>query len=524
MNDIRSVNQEGVTPMETTRYRYAEIDSQAVRESVHNPRRHFDEAKLKELADNIGQVGILTPLIVRPDPDSTPKAPRYEIAAGHRRYRAAKLAKLSVLPCLVREMSDQEFMEVLNIENLQREGLHPLDEAKGYEMLLAAPYKMSVERIAEKVGRSDKYVYDRVKLLQLNKEARGLFWAGQIEAGHAILLARLTPEQQAQVIGTKANTYQDGGLLQVSHDLYAEDDGRDEPDYKAVSVRELESWIKRHIRFNATKADSFLFPETVEKVTEATEGKKKIIEITREYLASDEVRQAGDTRVYGERAWKRADGQEGSKTCERSVLGVIASGHGQGQAFQVCINKDRCTVHWGAEIKAREKRAKATPEERAQVDASREAQQKKQQEDYEREQRKRAEWTKLLPAIMTVVEFKLKTISTKATGPLADLLIEPLSGWGRAKTSLKRGTTADDLIRYLAALAIGNQVRQWDAYEKFPKVAKALGIDLSSVLPAKPVQTSAEDAEEEEVRRENRRGNAKGQAIEKRRGKKGKAA
>lgn len=515
MNDVQKTIQEGVTPMDTTRYRYAEIDSQAVRESVHNPRRHFDEAKLKELADNIGQVGILTPLIVRPDPDSTPKAPRYEIAAGHRRYRAAKLAKLSVLPCLVREMSDQEFMEVLNIENLQREGLHPLDEAKGYEMLLAAPYKMSVERIAEKVGRSVKYVYDRVKLLQLNKEARGLFWAGQIEAGHAILLARLTHEQQAQVIGTKADAYQDGGLLQLSHDLYAEDDGRDE-EYKAVSVRELESWIKRHIRFNATTADSFLFPETVEKVTEATESKKKIIEITREYLASDEVRQAGDTRVYGERAWKRADGREGSKPCERSVLGVIASGHGQGQAFQVCINKDRCTVHWGAEIKAREKRAKA--------DASREAQQKKQQEEYEREQRKRAEWTKLSPAIMTVVESKLKTISTKATGPLADLLIKPLSGWGRAKTSLKRGTTADDLIRYLAALAIGNQVREWNAYETFPKVAKALGIDLSSVLPAKPVQTSAQDAADAEVRRENRRGVAKGRAIEKRRAKKGKAA
>ncbi len=524
MNDIRSVNREGGTPMDTTRYRYCELDIESVRESAHNPRRHFDDAKLKELADNIGQVGILTPLIVRPDPASTPKQPRYEIAAGHRRYRAAKMAKVSLLPCLVREMSDQDFMEVLNIENLQREGLHPLDEAKGYEMLMAAPYKMCVDRIAEKVGRSVKYVYDRVKLLQLNKEARGLFWAGQIEAGHAILLARLTHEQQAQVIGTKANAYQDGGLLQLSHDLYAEDDGRDEPDYKAVSVRELESWIKRHIRFNATKADSFLFPETVAQVTAATESKKKIIEITREYLASGEVRHAGTSRVFGEQAWKRADGQEGSKTCERSVLGVIASGHGQGEAFQVCINKDRCTVHWGDVIKAREKRAKATPEERAKVDAQQEAAQKKREEAYELERRKRAEWTTLLPAIMTVVESQLKTISTKTTGPLADLLIKALSHWQRAGTSLKRGTSEADLIRYLAALALGNKCRDYDAYQQFPKLAKTLGINLSSVLRAKPVQASAQDAEDEEVRRENRRGNAKGRAIEKRRAKKGRAA
>jgi ParB/RepB/Spo0J family partition protein len=472
--------------------RYAELNIESVRESAHNPRRHFDDAKLKELADNILQVGILSPLLVRPDPDSTPKQPRYEIAAGHRRYRAAKLLSLAFVPCLVREMTDQEFMELLNIENLQREGLHPLDEAKGYEVLMAAPYKMSVERIAEKVGRSVKYVYDRVKLLQLNKDARGLFWAGKIEAGHAILLARLTPADQAKAIGTKAADYEDGGLLQLSHDLYAEDDGRDEPDYKAVSVRELESWIKRHIRFNAKEADSFLFPETVAKVTEATEGKKKIIEITREYLASDEVRQAGDTRVYGERAWKRADGKEDSKTCERSVLGVIASGHGQGEAFQVCINKDRCTVHWGAEIKAREKRAKATPEERAKADVKQEAERKKQEEAYELERRKRAEWAKLEPAIMNVVESKLATISAKATGPLADLLIKALSDWGRAKTSLKRGTSEADLIRYLAALALGNKCRVYDAYQQFPKLAKTLGIDLSSVLPAKHVQATPE--------------------------------
>lgn len=85
---------------------FVEVDIHAVGESKHNPRRHFDEAQLKELAESIGQVGILSPLVVRPDPHSTPKSLAYEIAAGHRRYRAAKLAKLTLLPCLVREMSE----------------------------------------------------------------------------------------------------------------------------------------------------------------------------------------------------------------------------------------------------------------------------------------------------------------------------------------------------------------------------------------------------------------------------------
>ena len=161
-------------------------------ESPRNPRRHFDEGKLQELADNLGKVGVLNPLLVRPNANG------YEIAAGHRRFRAAQLAQLDEVPCLIRPLTDEQFMEVLTIENLQREDVHPLDEAKGYEALMAAPYQIDVERIASRVRRSVKYIYDRVKLLTLSKEAQALFWSGMIEAGHAILLARLTPAHAAE--------------------------------------------------------------------------------------------------------------------------------------------------------------------------------------------------------------------------------------------------------------------------------------------------------------------------------------
>lgn len=475
---------------------FVEIDIHAVHESKHNPRRHFDEEKLRQLADNIAHVGILTPLLVRPDPQSTPTQPSYEIAAGHRRYRAAKLAKMILIPCLVREMSDQEFAEALNIENLQREGLHPLDEAQGYEALRAAPYKLDVKTIAAKVGRQETYIYDRLKLLNLTKEAQAFFWDGKIEAGHAIVLARLTPSEQAKVIGAKAGHYLNGGLFQEEHDLYDEKPGDEEP-IKARSVAEVQAWIKRHIRFNAKQADTFLFPETVAQVAEATEDKRKIIEITREYLANEDVRRASADRVYGERAWKRADGKEGSKVCERSVLGVIASGTGQGEAFTVCINKDRCLVHWGADVKAKQRTAKLKPDSpAAKASAEREAQaRKKEQEQQEQRDARRTQWAKMTPKIEAAVMAQVKVLSAASVSVLGDLLVKSMDRYGRKqKIAVLRGKTSEDLVRYLAALVLADDLAEWNASEQFPATAKALGVDLSPFVKLEAVKKKGKAA------------------------------
>ena len=489
--------------------RYVELDISALHESKHNPRRHFDEVKLKELADNIAEVGVLSPLIVRVDPRSTTAAPIYEIGAGHRRYRAAKMAKLSLVPCLVREMTDQQFMEFLNIENLQREGLHPLDEAQGYALLMAAPYAMPVEKIADKVGRSIKYVYDRVKLLQLGKAARDLFWQGTIEAGHAILLARLTPTEQAKVIGTPAQDYTDGGLFTIEHRLYDEFEETNEDQstirpIKAHSVRELEDWIKRHVRFVAKQADAFLFPETVAKVAEAAETKRKIIEITHEYLADDDVRSAGEAKVYGERAWTRADGHEDSKTCDRSVLGVIASGHGQGQAFLVCINKERCLVHWGDVIREREKRAKErekgeTPGKAGKVDPVKLAQQREANERA-REEAVRAQWDLAKPAIWAAVANRLTEMPVQATGELMRVLLDrlPQATRKQAQQYLPCGTSPEELLRFLVFVELYEQINDtYFAVRDFSKRAARLKVDVKKILeelaPKAEVQTPAQD-------------------------------
>lgn len=464
-----------------------------IHESKYNPRKHFDGPALEQLADSIRKVGVITPALVRPNGNG------YELAAGHRRYRASKAAGLEVLPCLVRPMTDQEFLEVLTIENLQREDVHPLDEAAGYEALMAAPYKMPVEKIAERVGKSVKYIYDRVKLLALCKEGRDLFWAGRIEAGHAILLARLSPSDQLKVIGDKESDYQNGGLLALERGLY---EGTDEEDaqadrghpVKANSVREVEAYIKRRIRFNAKAADSFLFPDTVRQVEAATTTKRKIIEITHEYLATDDVRQAGKDRIYGERAWKRADGREDSKVCDRSVLGVIVCGPGQGQAFDVCVNKDKCTVHWGAEIKAREKRRTGEVVSTSTGSVKQSSSEERWQDRMERERKERERWAAAVPAMLTALAPKVNAASVKLGSELVKALIQHLPE-GRQGTKISQlvppGKTAESLLRHLGWLLVSDRL-EWGP-DQGTRWMKAFGLDAKKFLP-KPESEKAEPA------------------------------
>ena len=480
---------------------FRELPIEAVRESAHNPRRHFDEAGMAQLVDSVSKAGIITPLLVRRTADPG----RFEIAAGHRRYRAARRLGLTVLPCIVRPMNDQEFMEVLTIENLQREGVHPLDEAAGYEALMAAPYKMSAEQIAERVGRTVKYIYDSRKLLELTDKAQELFWAGKFEKGHAILLARLAPSDQSKVIGTKTADYSDGGLFEEEHRLYSnleegepEEDG---PQIKARSVAEVASWIKRHIRFKVKQADAFLYPETVAAVADAEDEQRKIVEITHEYLATDDVRQAGKERVYGERAWKRADGKDGSDTCGRSVLGVVASGPGQGQAFLVCLNKKKCQVHWPAEVEAAKGGVNSPA---AKAAAEREARERKKAEaEAERRKQREAHWKKMLPKIEEAVMAQVRRLPADAAGALGDLLVEAVTAWSAPKkVPVPRGKTAEDLVRYLAAKVLGGRARAWGACEVFPKTAKALGVDLSPYVRLSKDDHPAAGKRQNKARRE----------------------
>jgi ParB/RepB/Spo0J family partition protein len=171
---------------------FAQVAIGSVYPGLTNPRKHFDEEKLDNLATSIKGVGIVQPILVRPRPDNFPDddVVRYEIVAGERRFRAAKIAGLSEIPVIVRRLTTREVLEIQTIENLQREDLHPLEEADGYALMIR-DYGYTAETLAEKIGRSRSYVFGRLKLLQLDEEARQAFRNGELNPSTALMIARI---------------------------------------------------------------------------------------------------------------------------------------------------------------------------------------------------------------------------------------------------------------------------------------------------------------------------------------------
>ena len=154
------------------------------------PRKSFDEASLSDLADSIREHGIIQPLTVRKLASGY-----YQIIAGERRWRAARMAGLSEVPALVIEADDQKAMELALIENLQREDLNPLEEAEGYRSLIES-FSLTQEEAAERVGKSRSAVANALRLLALTDEVRKLLVDGTLSAGHARALLPLAPQLQ----------------------------------------------------------------------------------------------------------------------------------------------------------------------------------------------------------------------------------------------------------------------------------------------------------------------------------------
>ncbi len=153
------------------------------------PRKEFDSEALSELADSIAQHGVLQPLLLRPMMDGG-----YRIVAGERRWRAARMAGLSEVPAVIREMTDAEEMLFALIENLQREDLSPLEEARGYQTLIDAQ-GFTQEEVSKTVGKSRPAVTNSLRLLNLPEDVQQMLERGEITAGHArTLLSFKTPE------------------------------------------------------------------------------------------------------------------------------------------------------------------------------------------------------------------------------------------------------------------------------------------------------------------------------------------
>lgn len=157
------------------------------------PRKEFSESALAELAASIAEHGLLQPIAVRPAPSA---AGRYQIIAGERRWRAARMAGLVEVPVVIREVSDEEAMELALIENLQREDLDAVEEAFGYQQLIER-CGLTQEQAAQKLGRSRSAVANSLRLLNLPSEVQFLLKTGVLSAGHAKAVLSLPPERQA---------------------------------------------------------------------------------------------------------------------------------------------------------------------------------------------------------------------------------------------------------------------------------------------------------------------------------------
>jgi ParB family chromosome partitioning protein len=158
-----------------------EIALDLIRRNPAQPRRSFDEGELRELAESLKTKGVLQAILVRPDPKETGK---YQIIAGERRWRAARMAGMTHIPAVVREVDELALLEFGIIENVQRADLNPIDEAEAYEALIKR-FGRTQESLATSVGKSRAHITNTLRLLQLPEAARVHVRAGRISAGHA---------------------------------------------------------------------------------------------------------------------------------------------------------------------------------------------------------------------------------------------------------------------------------------------------------------------------------------------------
>src|SRR6478736_2765787 len=183
-----------------------------------NPRRYFDEGELHDLASSIRQHGIVQPVVAR-----TIGVDRYEIIAGERRWRAAQLAGFTEIPVIIRDVDDRTALEIAIVENVQRSDLNPLDEALGYEQLIAE-HGYTQNDLGEIIGKSRSHVANSLRLLKLPEPVRDMLSEGALSAGHArALIPTSDPATLARTIIAKGLSVRDAERI-AQNDIRAQND------------------------------------------------------------------------------------------------------------------------------------------------------------------------------------------------------------------------------------------------------------------------------------------------------------
>jgi len=199
---------------------------------AYQPRRHFTDESIAELAESIATHGVLQPIIVRQKPGFNGV---YEIVAGERRWRAAQRAKLHEVPVIIKELGDEQALEIALIENLQREDLNPVEEAQGYKQLMEE-FGHTQEQTAKALGKSRSHVANTIRLLTLPRPVVDLIRSGKLSAGHArTIITSSDPEALAKQI------IEQGLNVRDAEKLAADTSGRSSGKKKAKTAKDVDT-------------------------------------------------------------------------------------------------------------------------------------------------------------------------------------------------------------------------------------------------------------------------------------------
>jgi len=346
-------------------------------ESSTNPRKTFDEAQLTQLAESIRSKGVLSPLLVRRVNG------HFEIVFGAQRYRAAQRAGLPAVPATVRELTDEECLEIQLIENLQRTDLQPFEEAQGFRALLDRQGdKYSIETIAAKTGKPTSFIAKRLTLLDLIPPAADAFVAGQIGVEHALQIAKLTPDVQEDA-------------LRHCFDGYY---GADDKERSLVPVSRLQAWIAHNIYLSLksvpfSKDDATLVPEAGScancpkrtgfnallfsevredscadracfnrkldaHIAQRVAKMPKLVQISHGYRTTDKtpvLPRREYVEVIARKNGKDRETLPEHKLCNHLTPAIHTDGMEKGRLAKVCVNPE-CKIHFGNRQKEEEER------------------------------------------------------------------------------------------------------------------------------------------------------------------------
>lgn len=361
--------------------------------SPTNPRKRFPEATILELAGSIREKGILEPLIVRAREARKNGDPAFEIVCGERRYRASwdvgDFTALTELPCLVRELTDEEVLDIQIHENLHREDVHPIDEAYGYQVL-REKLGCEVSEVAARVGKSEAYVLNRLKLNSLVPEVRKDIEDGLLPIAHALEIAKFGPDSQAAILNEGAyDTEQKYNSKTGQWDRHPIKD-------KPVLLNEFREWIAEKILWrlakapfdrkavnlrtdglacvncpNRTGANAVLFDKGTGNNDSCLDpvcwkGKAQThVQLTREKLAHEACVEVKDIPLVNTGLWSDRgdvlgydsfiqivtgkvdsyDRYKSQKACDASITTLDVSERNYGKLVTVCMKTSKCKVH-----------------------------------------------------------------------------------------------------------------------------------------------------------------------------------